>query len=68
MAINIFTVRADAEALGWELISDSYKNLKTPLVWKCPKGHTVEDTYENWRKKHECKECVKIQSNGVVRN
>lgn len=29
MAINIYTVQADVEQAGWQLISTTYKNLKT---------------------------------------
>lgn len=59
MAINIYTVQADAIAYGWELLSEEYKNLKTPLKWRCSKGHEVELTYEEWRKHHRCAECEK---------
>ena len=68
MAINIYTVQADVEAAGWQLISTTYKNLKTPLDFICPKGHQVSDTYDNWRKHHICEECVKLSNGNVTRN
>ena len=37
--INVYTVRNALEAEGWQLVSEVYKNLKTPLDMKCPKGH-----------------------------
>lgn len=57
MAINIYTVKADALSKNWEVLSETYKNLKTPLIYKCPKGHIVEITYEKWRKRPECLVC-----------
>ena len=34
----------------------------------CPKGHPVQDTYENWRKKHECSICAKAAAQTSIRN
>lgn len=68
MAINIFTVQSDLESAGWQLLSTTYKNLKTPLEMVCPKGHIIQETYENWRKKHECIECAKLAAKSSKRN
>lgn len=68
MAINLFTVQSDAESKGWKLLSDSYKNLKSPLDWLCPKGHQIEDTYENWRKHSFCPLCASENQDSIVRN
>ena len=68
MAINIYTVQADVESHGWTLISTTYKNLKTPLELKCPKGHQISETYENWRKHHNCSECTKELTGNVQHN
>lgn len=38
-SINIYTVINALETEGWKLISDTYKNLKTPIEMECPKGH-----------------------------
>jgi len=38
-SINIYTVQNALEAEGWKLLSESYKNLKTPLDMQCPQGH-----------------------------
>jgi hypothetical protein len=37
--INIYSVRNALESEGWQLVSEIYKNLKTPLDMKCPAGH-----------------------------
>ena len=68
VAINIYTVQTDVESQGWKLVSTTYKNLKTPLEYICPKGHQVSDTYDNWRKHHICEECVKEKTGNVTRN
>lgn len=68
MPINIYTVQNDAEQAGWKVISDQYKNLKTTMVFQCPKGHLVELTYDEWRKHKKCPECEKQDSKGIVRN
>ena len=42
--INVYAVRNALEAENWQLISEVYKNLKTPLEMKCPQGHLQEQT------------------------
>lgn len=68
MAINIYTVQADVEQAGWKLISTTYKNLRTPMQFQCPKGHDVESTYDEWRKYKICPKCHKTLTNSVERN
>lgn len=68
MAINIYTVQQDVESKGWTLVSASYKNLKTPIQMRCPKGHDVEVPYENWRKHQTCLECEKLIAEATIRN
>jgi hypothetical protein len=40
--INVYSVKNALEAEGWQLISEVYKNLKTPLEMQCPAGHKQE--------------------------
>lgn len=68
VAINIFTVCADAAEHGWKVLSEQYKNLKTPMLFQCPKGHQVEITYDDWRKTHNCAECNKSVIKSIERN
>lgn len=58
MAINLYSVQLDLEEKGWKLLSTRYKNLKTPLLMQCPRGHTSNQTYENWRKHCICETCL----------
>lgn len=68
--INIYSVSNALEAEGWKLISETYKNLKTPLEMQCPAGHKQEQTFENWRKHKICDICMagdpyKVKKNKV---
>ena len=38
------------------------------MQMKCPHGHEVELTYENWRKYHSCPQCEKILNEQSIRN
>ena len=58
MSINIYSVANHLEEEGWELISDSYKNLDTELEMKCPEGHLQTQTYRQWRKRPQCEICL----------
>lgn len=57
-SINIYTVQNALEAENWKLLSDTYKNLKTPLQMQCPVGHQQEQTFEYWRKHKICDICM----------
>lgn len=68
--INIYSVRNALEAENWQLISEVYKNLKTPLEMICPQGHKQEQTFDNWRKHKICDICMagdpyKVKKNKV---
>ena len=70
MAINIYSVANHLQEKGWQLISDSYKNLNTELEMKCPDGHTQYITYGQWRKNPVCAICLagdpyKVKKNKV---
>lgn len=56
--INIYSVRNALEEEGWKLVSDTYKNLKSPLNMLCPHGHAQTQTFENWRKHKMCEQCI----------
>jgi Holliday junction resolvasome RuvABC endonuclease subunit len=54
---KIEDLRVEAEALGWQLLSEEYKNLDTELEYKCDKGHTIYSTYKKIRKGYICPIC-----------
>ena len=68
--INVYSVRNALEAEGWQLVSEVYKNLKTPLEMICPQGHKQEQTFDQWRKHKMCDICMagdpyKVKKNKV---
>ena len=68
--INVYVVKNALEAENWQLVSEVYKNLKTPLEMICPNGHKQEQTFDNWRKHRICDICMagdpyKIKKNKV---
>ena len=68
--INVYSVRNALEAEGWQLASEVYKNLKTPLEMICPAGHKQEQTFDQWRKHKICDVCMagdpyKVKKNKV---
>lgn len=68
--INVYVVKNALEAEGWQLVSEVYKNLKTPIEMICPQGHKQEQTFDNWRKHKICDICMagdpyKVKKNKV---
>nr|DAH17909.1 MAG TPA: Protein of unknown function (DUF723) [Caudoviricetes sp.] len=55
--IRIEDIQSEAKGLGWELLSETYKNLDTEIQFKCPKGHEITTTYAIWRVDHKCPIC-----------
>lgn len=44
---------------GWQLISETYKNLNTNLEYKCKEGHTVIAPWKQIRQLRVCPICMK---------
>ena len=44
---------------GWKVISDSYTNLDTEMIFECPEGHRVFAPWKKIRTKRECPTCAK---------
>ena len=66
--INIYTVQNALETEGWKLISETYKNLKTPLDMICPQGHSQSQTFEYWRKHKMCDAATSVTGYAVYDN
>lgn len=41
----------------WEVISTSYQNLSTEMIFRCPEGHNVFTSWGKLRTKRECPVC-----------
>ena len=59
--IKIEDIRKAAIEQGWTVISETYKNLNTPINFECNEGHKVFLPYKNVRDKWECPICQKNQ-------
>lgn len=57
MRYTVEHIQAEAEDIEWELLSTSYQNLKTDLIFLCPEKHKVFISYGEWRKKPICPVC-----------
>lgn len=61
--ITIGEVRNSCEQLGWQLVTEKYKNLTTQMEFICPEGHTVYTTYDKFRKNPVCPICARQNLN-----
>ena len=55
--IKIDDIRKAAVEQGWTVVSETYKNLSTPMDFECNEGHKVFLPYKNVRDKWECPIC-----------
>ena len=55
--ISIKEIKELANEKNWELLSDVYKNLDTPLTFKCSEGHQILLPYKKVRNKWLCPVC-----------
>lgn len=56
--ITIEDVRAVIEEKGWKLISETYENLDTEMIFECDKGHRIYSPWKKLRNKCECPACA----------
>ena len=54
-------MRGIADKRGGKCMSKSYLNAKTPLEWKCSKGHTWETSPTNIQAGSWCPECANVK-------
>lgn len=55
--IKIEDIRKELDSYGWQLISNTYKNLDEELVFKCSEGHNVYNSWKKIRTKPLCPIC-----------
>lgn len=66
--INIYSVIDELSKDNWTLLAEEYKNLKTPMLMKCPNGHKQELSLEKWRRTKRCDLCLKDSSFRIKQN
>lgn len=51
-------VKESFEKEGYTLLSGEYKNSRTKLNYKCPKGHEYSIVWSNWYQRQRCPSCA----------
>ena len=54
-------MKTHIESFGYELLSKEYKNAATKLKMKCPLGHFIEKSYNNFQQGRRCPICANNQ-------
>lgn len=57
MSKKLDAAKLEVSTLGWNLLSQDYKNLDTIMSFECPEGHKLELTLRQWRKSPTCSIC-----------
>ena len=57
--INIDTIQGILDAEGWNILSEEYHNLTSELIFECPYGHKVYDTWKHMREHLTCPVCAR---------
>jgi Holliday junction resolvasome RuvABC endonuclease subunit len=55
--IRLEDIQVELEKDNWKIISDSYTNLDSELIFQCPEGHTVYSSWKKIRNKKVCPIC-----------
>jgi len=58
---NIEEIKQYVEQFGYLCLSKVYKNWKSKLKFRCPKGHIYETTWAIFQQGSRCSECNKIK-------
>lgn len=59
--ITISSIKEELQETGWQILSEEYKNLDTELVFLCPEGHRVYNSWKRIRNRRECPVCKQNQ-------
>lgn len=55
--ITIQSIKEELQDTGWQILSEEYKNLDGELVFLCPEGHRVYNSWKRIRIRRECPVC-----------
>ncbi len=58
--ISLEDIKRELIPEGWQVISEEYKNLDTEMIFQCPEGHRV---YNSWKKIRSHKDCPVCKQN-----
>ena len=55
--ITLDQIKEELATDGWQVLTSEYKNLKTEMMFECPKGHQVFAPWEKIRTRRDCPSC-----------
>lgn len=55
--ISLEDIKEQLALENWQVISEVYKNLDTEMIFMCPEGHRVYNSWKKIRSKRECPVC-----------
>lgn len=55
--ISLEDIKKELLPEGWQVISEEYKNLDTEMVFQCPEGHRVYNSWKRIRSHRDCPVC-----------
>lgn len=55
--ISLENIKEQLAVEDWQVISEVYKNLDTEMIFLCPEGHRVYNSWKKIRNKRECPVC-----------
>lgn len=58
---SIDQIREELKPESWDILSTKYKNLDSELIFQCPEGHEVFNTWRRMRTRRECPICNQSQ-------
>lgn len=68
--ISIDLIKEELKDTGWQILSEEYKNLDSELIFLCPEGHRVYNSWKKVRTKRECpvckQNCFKEQEQKII--
>ena len=59
--ITIDNIKEELKDTDWQILSVEYKNLDTELIFLCPEGHKVYNSWKKIRSRRECPVCKQNQ-------
>ncbi len=64
--LSIEAIEEALDGTGWRVVSDTYKNLSTEMLFICPEGHEVYNTWGKLRNKLICPICAKNEYKTLI--
>ena len=66
--LSIESIKESLEGTGWKVCTQQYKNLSTEMLFTCPEGHEVYNTWGKLRNKLVCPICANNEYKNIINN